>query len=337
MPTVTGMAWNHVRAQVLARWKSADPLLPDPSAPPGCGTSFVAGPQRRPTAIGTCQHWTGRPGSLDLTWGASRRFRLSALTAGPDTAGSLDALLSQWRDHLAGIPAAGREDTAAIVSWPGRDIDGVATLLNHGLTPLTVLAARPASRRGDRGAAEGTAADGAPGESGETEDAAPAGVRIRRAGPADAVAVAGLSLEIVRFDAHFGCVVERPGTDGALRRYASALLSQPRPWAWLAERDGTPIGMVTAERPAEAAWISHMAGPAPAAYLGQMFVTPRERGRGVARALVARLHEEIDAAGVAVTLLHYEQVNPLSGPFWSRNGYRPLWISWEARPALGLR
>jgi GNAT superfamily N-acetyltransferase len=335
MPTVTGTAWNRVRAEVLTRWKSADPLLPDPSAPPGCGTSFVAGPQRRPTAIGTCEHWTGRPGSLDLTWGASRRFRLSALTVGPDIAGSLDTLLSQWRDHLAGIPAAARDDTAAIVSWPSRDVEGVATLLNRGFTPLTVLAARPASRRGAQGAAERTTGDRAPGKPGETAEGA--GVRIRRAGPADAAAVAGLSLEIVRFDAHFGCVVERPGTDGALRRYASTLLARPQPWAWLAERDGTPVGMVTAERPAEAAWISHMAGLAPAAYLGQMFVTPGERGHGVANALVARLHEEIDAADVAVTLLHYEQVNPLSGPFWSRNGYRPLWISWEARPALGLR
>ena len=45
------------------------------------------------------------------------------------------------------------------------------------------------------------------------------------------------------------------------------------------------------------------------------------------------------AAGswVAVWLLHYEQVNPLSGPFWSHRGYRPLWTSWEARPTLTLR
>ena len=36
---------------------------------------------------------------------------------------------------------------------------------------------------------------------------------------------------------------------------------------------------------------------------------------------------------MAVTLLHYEQVNPLSGPFWHQQGYRPLWTTWEARPA----
>jgi hypothetical protein len=36
---------------------------------------------------------------------------------------------------------------------------------------------------------------------------------------------------------------------------------------------------------------------------------------------------------VAVTLLHYEQLNPLSVPFWSRQGYRPLWTAWQATPA----
>jgi len=30
-------------------------------------------------------------------------------------------------------------------------------------------------------------------------------------------------------------------------------------------------------------------------------------------------------------------VNPLSAPFWHRMGYRPLWFTWEARPAAALR
>lgn len=40
---------------------------------------------------------------------------------------------------------------------------------------------------------------------------------------------------------------------------------------------------------------------------------------------------------VAVTLLHHGQLNPLSAPFWSRMGYRPLWTNWEIRPARALR
>jgi GNAT superfamily N-acetyltransferase len=68
-----------------------------------------------------------------------------------------------------------------------------------------------------------------------------------------------------------------------------------------------------------------------------MFVLPGRRGAGVGAALVARAHAEMAAAGVALALLHYEQANPLSTPFWARQGYRPLWTSWEARPASAIR
>jgi len=80
-----------------------------------------------------------------------------------------------------------------------------------------------------------------------------------------------------------------------------------------------------------------MTSLSPAAYLQTMFVDHAERGTGIGAALARSLHAQLDAAGVAVTLLHHSQVNPLSGPFWYRMGYRPLWTSWEARPASALR
>jgi len=49
------------------------------------------------------------------------------------------------------------------------------------------------------------------------------------------------------------------------------------------------------------------------------------------------VHDELSARGIDVTLLHYSQMNPLSAPFWHRMGYRPLWTTWEARPAAALR
>lgn len=325
MRTAAGRTWGQVRAQVATRWEAIDPLLPGPPVAPGCGAELVvAGPGGHLAALGICRHWRGRPGSLDLIWGAARRFRLHASVPGPDVAGAMDQLLSRWRDHLNGMSGAAGDDTAAVVDWPSRDIGGVASLLRHGLSPLTVTAARlPGRGTGSLGNATATAA--------------PPGIRIRRAGPGDLATVARLSQKVVSYDAHFGCVIERPGAADALRREASRLLAGPQPWTWLAERDAAPVGLIQAERPESARWIAPMARPAPAAYLGQMFIVPGERGRGVASALAARLHGEIDAAGVAVTLLHYEQVNPLSGPFWSRQGYRPLWTTWEARPASALR
>jgi len=68
-----------------------------------------------------------------------------------------------------------------------------------------------------------------------------------------------------------------------------------------------------------------------------MFVRPGERSGGIGACLVRQVHSELDARGIDLTLLHYAQVNPLSAPFWHRMGYRPLWSTWEARPASTLR
>ena len=73
------------------------------------------------------------------------------------------------------------------------------------------------------------------------------GVQIRRAGPADVDAVTRLGLETIRFDAHFGGVIERPSTAAALRQEADGLLAGAEPWIWLAERDRTPVGLLYVE------------------------------------------------------------------------------------------
>jgi GNAT superfamily N-acetyltransferase len=323
-------AASSVSARVIQRWRRIDPLLPLPMpASPHCGAPLIVGGHGETAAAGRCEHWAGEPGSLDLSWGAARRFQLSASVAGPDVSADLDRLLSLWRDHLAGLPGTDDEDTAAVVIWPSRDVDGIATLLRHGLDPLEVLAARLAPRRGpgqvlsDGPKAMVLHADG--------------GLRIRRAGPADIDSVARLGLEIIRFDSRFAAVNERADSLDALRREAAGLVAGRAPWTWLAERDGEPVAMLAAQRPEAAGWITPMTGLAPAAYLMLMFVQPGERGTGVGAALVDQFHREADAAGVAVTLLHHAQLNPLSAPFWSRQGYRPLWTTWQATPARAIR
>ncbi|MBV9381302.1 MAG: GNAT family N-acetyltransferase [Streptosporangiaceae bacterium] len=323
MPAVAGDTSHSVIARVARRWRAIDPLLPPPGIPARrCPAGLIAAGGG--TAFGTCEHWAASPGSLDLSWGAARRFELAPRIAGPDVAGPLEELLSRWRDHLRGVPGAGDEDTAALVTWPSRDIDGVTSLLRHGLVPLEVIAAR-------RTSGEGAAA---------TAGAAPetaGGVLVRRAGPSDMDEVVRLGVEVVRYDSHFGGVRMRPGTAGAMRRQVAGLLAGAEPWTWLAERDGTAIGLLAAQRPEAAGWISPMVGAGPAAYLMLMFVEPPDRGSGAADALTARFSREAASAGVAVTLLHYEMLNPRSGPFWSRQGYRPLWTVWDARPATALR
>ena len=277
------------------------------------------GPERGLAAAGACGHWAAEPGSLDLIEGAAKRFLLTPYIAGGDVLAALDTLLSRWRDHLATVPEAAGEDTAAVVCWPSRDVAGVRALVAHGLTPLGVIAARSAGRR------PAVAAAGPP------------GVRIRRATPADLDVVARMAMEVVRFDAYFGGVIERPGAAAALRAQIAGLLGEPDPWTWLAERDGAPVGLLIAERPEAAGWIAPRTCESPVAYLLALFVVPAEREAGVGAALTGLLHDTAAAAGVSVILLQYEQVNPLAGPFWGARGYRPLWTTWEARPARMLR
>ena len=307
-----------------------DPLLPGPRPDaPHCGAPLSAGHEAA-AAVGRCEHWAAEPGSLDLSWGAARRFQLSATIADPDVGAGLGQLLAQWREHLAGLPGTGEQDTAAIVTWPSRDADGVATLLRHGFDPLEVLAARTAPRRRATG-------DRTTGPDPGTQGSGDGSLRIRRAGMPDADVVARLAIEVIRFDSRFGAVNERPDTLAALRLAAAGLLAGPEPWTWLAERDGEAVALLAAQRPDAARWVAPMVRHAPAAYLMLMFVQPAERGSGVSGRLVREFHRAADAAGVAVTLLHYEQLNPLSVPFWSRHGYRPLWTAWQATPASAFR
>jgi hypothetical protein len=66
-----------------------------------------------------------------------------------------------------------------------------------------------------------------------------------------------------------------------------------------------------------------MTAVAPVAYSNLMGVAARERGGGIGAALAARAHREIDAAGVAGTLLEHAPPKPLSTRFWAMQGYRP--------------
>ena len=282
-----------VVAQVARRWHALDPLLPVPSIPAAAdGERFTAGPLDAPTAVGGCGHWAGTPGTLEMCWGAARRFELTARVAGPNVTGALDQLLSAWCDHVAVQPGADDEDTAAVLSWPSRDVEGITALLHHGLQPLAVVAVRPgpASRPVHEPA-------NAPAAGSVDEPAERPGPRIRRASPADLDAVVRLEHEVVRYDAHFGEVIDRPWTADALRAEAKTALAAAEPWVWLAERDGQAVGVLHAQRPADAGWIAPLTGPEPVAYNLLTGVRATERGAGVGAALAARFHAEAEAAG----------------------------------------
>ena len=322
MPWVVRDAVDEINRAVGRRWQGLDRLLPPRAElPEGCAAPFVAaGANGRPAGLAACRHERVKAGTLNQTWGTADRFSLIARLREADTSAALDDLVGQWRDHLAGLPGTRAGDTAAMITWPARDVSGVTTLLRHGLQPITVIAVRPArsTAAGPRPAGDET-------------------LVIREAAPADLDVVTELEMGVIRYDALFGAAILRPATEELVRAETQAALAVRPARAWLAERDGEPVGLVHVQPPEQSRWIAGMTRAGVTVYLQTMFVRPGDRGGGVGEALVRYLHAVLDARGVDTTLLHFAQLNPLSAPFWSRMGYRPLWTGWEVRPAASLR
>ena len=127
MSAVAGNTATSIGALVMRRWQEIDPLLPEPGPlPAGCGTEFtIAGGAGGPAAAATCAHREATPGSLDTAWSTTRRFQLAPQIIGPDIGSTLDRLLGQWRDHLAGLPDTDSPDTAAVLmTLPQQRVDG---------------------------------------------------------------------------------------------------------------------------------------------------------------------------------------------------------------------
>ncbi|MGO9192147.1 MAG: GNAT family N-acetyltransferase [Streptosporangiaceae bacterium] len=334
MPWVVRDVVHDLNKSVGRRWQGLDRLLPGRAdLPEGCAAPLVAaGANGRPAGLGVCRHQFVPAGTLNQTWGSASQFSLILRLREPDTSAALDDLLGQWRDHLAGLPEAGPVDTAAMVTWPARDVSGVNALLRRGMQAMTVIAVRPA----EHAAAAGPARPGEP-ASAQVVAEGSAGLVIREAGLGDLDVVTEFEMGVIRYDAQFGAAIIRPATEALVRAETQAALATRPAWAWLAERDGRPVGLVHVQPPERSGWIASMTRPGVTVYLQTMFVRPGERGSGVGAALVRHVHGVLDARGVQTTLLHYALMNPLSAPFWNRMGYRPLWTGWEVRPAASLR
>jgi GNAT superfamily N-acetyltransferase len=322
MPWVIRDVVNDINKAVARRWQAVDPLLPEPGdLPEGCMAPLLArAGHGRPAGIGVCRHQAVPAGTLAQTWGTATKFVLTLRLRDADTGPAVDDLLAQWRAHLRAEPQAAADDTAAVVNWPARDITGVQALLRHGLVPMSVLAARPRPRTARPVTAR-------PGSS----------IEIRPATPADLDIVTEFELGVIRYDAHFGGAFLRPATPQLTRAETKAALAGHPGWTWLAVQAGRPVALATVEPPDTATWIAGMARPGTTAYLATGFVDPDARGSGLGQELITHVHRELDHRGVDLTLLHHSQHNPLSAPFWHRMGYRPLWTTWEARPAATLR
>lgn len=288
------------------RMRSVDPLLPESGPLPAGieGATALA----VPGASGIARRIVVPSNSMEASWGALDQWWLSARVTDP---AAMAALLARWREHIAGEPSLGADSFASVV-WPSRDIVMTPVFLTHGMAPASVVAVRPAGRP-------------TPAESTD--------VGFRRATPADLDAVLAVRMEEVRYGAALSGLPERPDITGVVKDTYAAKLAAAEPTVWLADRDGEVVGLVSVAVGEQAAWIAPMVGAAPVAYVDCAAVVPSHRGAGVAAALIAHVHQALDTMGIAATLLHYGTLNPLSGPFWHRSGYRPLQTRWQISPA----
>jgi GNAT superfamily N-acetyltransferase len=310
---VTDLDLAALRSAYAADLSAADPLLPEPAELPA-GDDLLVARVGDSVAAGALVSEELDPDSLYATWGALRQHRLRVQVAGPDPAAALDALLDRWDEHLAATAPRGDRECAAIITWPSRHTAAVPALTMHGFGPAVTVAARTADR--EHG---GPPADG---------------LTVRPLRHDDLDVVTPLYMQVIEYDERFGMVNARPATADRLRQLLAGLLDRDAMCAWIAVRDGAPLGLCYVDLPGHTEWIATMSRLSPIAYLGCLVVDRDVRSAGVGSLLAAQAHRAAAMAGAAVTLLHHAVPNPLSTPFWYRHGYRPLWTAWQRRPAL---
>ena len=280
-----------------------------------------------PGAVGLARRDTVSTEDIASLYGVLTRYQLQAVWDG--SAGSFDLLISRWAQWVkTHHPHSFDPETEAAIRVPARDTIASRVLLAHGLAPAATVAIRPAGRASIGGSAADV--DAGP-------DRDPAGVTIRRAGLDDVADILDLAAEEMQYESGLSQLVARPNQRTLMRPEVLESLRVDEPWTWIATEAGRAVGVLRLSNPEAARWIVPVSGWQPAAYLGLLSVTAPARGRGIGAALARRAHTEADAAGMASIVLHYGTFNPLSVPFWSRMGYRPLWSIWQVSPVDYLR
>src|SRR5690625_1901749 len=269
------------------RWSEADPLLPEPVsfAPDSYPLLTVSDEDKRTVAAGSMHYTWYQPGEVGRIWGVPDQHWLTPIVGGPDPGRALDSLLTSWRDQLEDLPTGTGSESAALVSWPARDVCGIIPLQRHGLQPYTVLAARPRRR-------------------GVPPSIPPHDVTIRLADSSDLAQVVALLMEEHRYEQNFGGVFLQPDTAEQTRKVAGRALSRSRSWIWLAERRGRAVGLIWVSPPERSRWAKSLVRARPTAHIGYGVVTADERGSGIGTALVGQAHQALDSYGASVSVLN---------------------------------
>jgi GNAT superfamily N-acetyltransferase len=310
---------RRMHREQVTRFAALDPLLPE-AAPDPQGQVLAGTLPDGSKVVGVLtqtDHELGTPPSL---WSMLEVWELFPLI-GEDTYAGMQAMLASFRRHMSNVGSRENDDSSCVVTWPSLDAPATKALLAHGFQPLAVLAVRPATSNGVAAGSLG-----------------PSDVTIRLATLDDLETLLPLVLAELEYSSQVGnCVLRAEALD--IKRETLTYHLEDGDPVWLAERDGVALGMAECWL-TDAEPVTRRHFPVPAGrwgYVNTVSVLPGARGTGIGRALMTLVHRELHGAGAIGTYLYYNPPNPISSVFWPRLGYRPLWTTWEVRPADALR
>lgn len=288
-----------------------EPFVPDPA--------LVIMRTGRVEALAASQLSSVTADDSRALWGACRTAELQLLWGGD--ASAVDELLERWISESAPqLGEPGDWESSLQLKVPSRDSELVQPLLARGFAPVGISGIR-VERPGS-------------GKSGHDSLAAltAASLELRPATIEDAPLLAEMDAELLQHDTQHGSVSFRAGAADTLRTGIEERLALDPDWSWVILQDGAAVGYVSVETNRER-HLSQCASGGKVAYIQAMYLRTSARGGGLGEAVVDVIHDRLSAAGFSRILLSYAALNPRSGPFWTRMGYRPLWTNWQRRPA----
>ena len=305
------------------RLRLLDPALAasepiDPTAPGALSATVGAG-----SAAALARFSSLEADSPDAVWGALRQHSLELRSSGPDAerTAAVEQVLDAWLARIASSEVPGDFDSSARISLPTRDIALVNALYARGFGPTGVRAVR---FRPDGGARQ------APSLPAPLD-----GALVRLARLDDADRLGELDARLLALDAHFAGVTMRENAGAGFAAAYRERLRRAPDTTWVFERDGEVAGFIHVVPDADSPEPdSRLLAATGGQYLVVMYLDETERGAGVGAAFLQLAHDALDAAGTPYVVLSYAVANPRSGPFWSRNGYRPIVTEWQRRPAV---
>ena len=299
------------------RERSLDPQLPVRTPERGAAEIVVSG-DIGPHALGTVRSELFSEDSAEALWGALQRDAMELWWGGDRAA--LGLLLDRWIARTSGDFGPDDEwETAMTLDVPARDSAAAIPLLARGFAPIGVTGIRA----GKRGASTGPA----------IARLRELGYDARAATSRDVSLLASLDAELLEHDAQHGGVSVRANAEQLLADSIAERLARDPEWTWVIQDDGNPVGYLSIEINRD----HHLAQCAPGgnvAHIQAMYLRRGVRGGGLGDAVVGLGHGALEEAGYDRVTLGYSAVNPRSGPFWCRQGYRPLWNTWQRRPAF---